>query len=118
MTARSSLPVLTLRRCELNVAWSFHHARGRDAPAPPRGTRKPAMLFWSSKQRVGRRRAEEKAADQLMFDFGDEAYGEARCYEREAYGLEAAAYWRHVALAVAHKTGQSLIVHTATPTLD
>jgi hypothetical protein len=75
------------------------------------------MLFWSSKQRVARRRAEEKA-DQLMFDFGDEAYGEARRYEREAYGLEAAAYWRHVALVVARKTGKSSVVRAATPTLD
>jgi hypothetical protein len=49
---------------------------------------------------VARRRAGEKAE---MFDFGDEAYGEARRYEREAYGLEAAAYWRHVALVVARK---------------
>ena len=65
-----------------------------------------AMPFWFSKQRVSRRRAEEKA-DQLMFDFGD-----------EAYGLEAAAYWRHVALVVARKTGKSLVVHTATSTLD
>jgi hypothetical protein len=78
---------------------------------------KPAMPFWFSKQRVSRRRAEEKA-DQLMFDFGDEAYGEARRYEREAYALEAAAYWRDVALVVALKTGKSLVVHTATPTLD
>jgi hypothetical protein len=76
-----------------------------------------AMPFWFSKQRVSRRRAEEKA-DQLMFDFGDEAYGEAQRYEREAYGLEAAAYWRHVALVVARKTGKSLVVHTATSTLD
>jgi hypothetical protein len=42
-----------------------------------------AMPFRSSRQRVSRRRAEEKA-DQLMFDFGDEAYGEARRYERES----------------------------------
>jgi hypothetical protein len=69
---------------------------------------KPAISFWFSKQRVSRRRAEEKA-DQLMFDFGDEAYGEARRYEREAYGLEAAAYWRHVALAVARRTGKPLV---------
>jgi hypothetical protein len=77
----------------------------------------PAMPFWSSRQRVARRRAAEKA-DQLMFDFGDEAYGEARRYEREAYGLEAAAYWRYVALVVARKTGKSLVVRTATLTLD
>ncbi len=70
---------------------------------------KPAMLFWSSKQRVARRRAEGKA-DQLIFDFGDEAYGEARRYEREAYGLEVAAYWRHVALAIARKTGKPLVI--------
>jgi hypothetical protein len=76
-----------------------------------------AMPFWFGKQRVSKRRAEEKA-DQLIFDFGDEAYGEARRHEREAYGLEAAAYWRHVALAVARKTGKSLAVHTATPTLE
>jgi hypothetical protein len=78
---------------------------------------KPAMPFWFSKQRVAKRRAEEKA-DQLMFDFGDEAFGEARRYEREAYALEAAAYWRHVALAVARKTGKLLVVDAATPTLD
>ena len=70
---------------------------------------KPAMPFWSGKQRVTRRRAEDKA-DQLMFDFGDKAYGEARRYEREAYGLEVAAYWRHVALAIARKTGKPLVV--------
>jgi hypothetical protein len=71
---------------------------------------KPAISFWSSTQRVSRRRAEEKA-DQLMFDFGDEAYDEARRYEQDAYGPEAAAYWNHVALAVARKTGKSLVVH-------
>jgi len=32
--------------------------------------------------------------------------------EREAYGLEVAAYWRHVALAVARKTGRQLVVDT------
>jgi hypothetical protein len=30
------------------------------------------MPFWAGRQRVARRRAEEKAG-QLMFDFGDEA---------------------------------------------
>jgi hypothetical protein len=75
------------------------------------------MPLWFSKQQVSRRRAEEKA-DQLMFDFGDEAYGEAQRYEREAYGLEVAAYWRHVALVVARKTGESSVVRTATPILD
>jgi hypothetical protein len=75
------------------------------------------MPLWFSKQQVSRRRAEEKA-DQLMFDFGDEAYGEAQRYEREAYGLEAAAYWRHVALVVARKTGESSVVRAATPILD
>jgi hypothetical protein len=75
------------------------------------------MPLWFSKQQVSRRRTEEKA-DQLMFDFGDEAYGEAQRYEREAYGLEAAAYWRHVALVVARKTGESSVVRAATPTRD
>ncbi len=79
------IPVLTLRHCERNVAWSFIGPR---ACCASESNMRPAMLFLSSKQRVSRRRAEEKA-DQLMFDFGDEVYGEARRYEREAYGLEA-----------------------------
>jgi hypothetical protein len=75
------------------------------------------MLFWFSKQRAAGKRIEEKA-DQLMFDFGDQAYGEARRYERKAYDLEAAAYWRRVALTVARKTGNPLVVDTATQILD
>jgi hypothetical protein len=75
------------------------------------------MLFWFSKQRAAGKRAEEKA-DQLMLDFGDQAYGEARLYEREAYNLEAAAYWRRVALAIARKTGNSLVGDTATQIPD
>ncbi len=69
----------------------------------------PAMPFWSREQRVSRRRAEERA-DQLLFDFGDDAYSEARRYEREAYGLEAAAYWRYVSLAIARKTKKPMVV--------
>ena len=76
-----------------------------------------AMLFWSNNQRLATRRAEEKA-DQLIFDFGDEAYAEARRFEREAHALEAAAYWRYVALAVARKSGKLSVVHGATPALD
>ena len=78
---------------------------------------KPELFLWSSKQRVSRRRAEEKA-DQLIFDFDDDAYRLARRFEREAYALEAAAYWRYVALAVARKTGRSSVVDGATPALD
>jgi len=75
------------------------------------------MLFWFGKQQVAGKRTEEKA-EQLMFDFGDQAYGEARRYEREAFDLKAAAYWRRVALTIARKTGIPLVVETATQIRD
>jgi hypothetical protein len=71
------------------------------------------MLSWLRRRRE---RAEGFAAkaNALVRAFGADAYSEARQRERRAESTETAQEWRHVAVAVARKTGRRVGLDTAT----
>jgi hypothetical protein len=60
------------------------------------------MQSWLVRRRARIKRADAEA-EALIYDFGDEAYSEARRREREARSDEIAKNWTRVTLAVAHK---------------
>ena len=53
-------------------------------------------------------------ADALIGELGVEAYAEARRREYESSGDAIALWWNRIALAVAHKTGESIGLDTST----
>jgi hypothetical protein len=71
------------------------------------------MQSWLVRRRARIERADAEA-EALICDFGDEAYSEARCREREAGSDEVAKNWARVALAVAHKMGRRADVGPST----
>ena len=62
------------------------------------------MLSWLPQRRVRIERLDTEA-EELIREFGEAAYGEARRREDEASSDEIARDWRHVALAVAQQIG-------------
>jgi hypothetical protein len=71
------------------------------------------MLSWLRRRRERAERIDAEA-DALISAFGDSAYSEARCREREASSDEMEREWSRVALAIARKAGRRIGLDTAT----
>ena len=71
------------------------------------------MLSWLRRRRERAERIAAKA-NALIRAFGVDAYSEARQRERRADSAATAQEWRHVALAIARRTGKKVGLDTAT----